>query len=431
LSAEAGQNWNWWQLGYNVENGGRSAMVEACVAAYAQTIAMCPGNHWYWEESKGRSRVPTSALTRIIRKPNSYQSISDFMLNLVYDMFDGNAYALVLRNNRGEAQELHLFNARSSFATVAVNGDVFYSLSGNEIIERQLDVKKLMVPARDVLHLRMHTPRHPLVGESPMVAAALQMVAGNTALMQQVAFYANQSRPSFVLTTDQVLSKEQASVLRELWNEQSKGLNQGKTPILTGGLKPSTPLSVNAENSDLIELLKLSDQAVANVYRMPLQKLGLGNTTYSSTEALNSDWLASGLGFVLNHIEEAFGNLFKLKGQPDEYLEFDTSALLRSAFKDRMEGWAAGTKGGIVARNEARREFELKPVTGGDEPWVQQQDIPLSVAFDNAKNPPPPPPKPALPAPDPNAPAPDPTSQESADFMADYRKHLTEQLDAA
>jgi hypothetical protein len=52
------------------------------------------------------------------------------------------------------------------------------------------------------------------------------------------------------------------------------------------------------------------------------------------------------------------------------------------------------------------------------------------VAFDNAKNPPPPP-KPALPAPDPNAPAPDPTSQESADFMADYRKHLTEQLDAA
>jgi hypothetical protein len=164
---------------------------------------------------------------------------------------------------------------------------------------------------------------------------------------------------------------------------------------------------------------------------MPLQKLGLGNTTYSSTEALNSDWLASGLGFVLNHIEEAFGNLFKLKGQPDEYLEFDTSALLRSAFKDRMEGWAAGTKGGIVARNEARREFELKPVTGGDEPWVQQQDIPLSVAFDNAKNPPPPPPKPALPAPDPNAPAPDPTSQESADFMADYRKHLTEQLDAA
>lgn len=103
-------------------------------------------------------------------------------------------------------------------------------------------------------------------------------------------------------------------------------------------------------------------------------------------------WLASGLGFVLNHIEEAIGLTFKLKGQPDEYLEFDTSALQRSAFKDRIEGWAAGTKGGVFARNEARREFELKPVEGGDEPWVQQQDIPLSVAYDNALNPPEPPP---------------------------------------
>jgi hypothetical protein len=34
---------------------------------------------------------------------------------------------------------------------------------------------------------------------------------------------------------------------------------------------------------------------------------------------------------ALNHIEEAFGNLFGLKGQPEEYLEFDTAALLRSA----------------------------------------------------------------------------------------------------
>jgi phage portal protein BeeE len=75
-----------------------------------------------------------------------------------------------------------------------------------------------------------------------------------------------------------------------------------------------------------------------------------------------------------------------LKGQPDEYLEFDTSALLRSSFKERVEGWAAGTKGGIFARNEARREFELKPVEGGNEPWVQQQDVPLSVAYENAEN---------------------------------------------
>jgi hypothetical protein len=33
LSAEVGANWNWWQLGHNIETGGTSAIVEACVAA--------------------------------------------------------------------------------------------------------------------------------------------------------------------------------------------------------------------------------------------------------------------------------------------------------------------------------------------------------------------------------------------------------------
>lgn len=392
-------------------------MVEACVSAYAQTVAMCPGSHWQWNEAAGRSRITNSALSRLIRYPNEYQSISDFLLNAVRSLqFEGNAYALALRNSRFEIVELHLMRASVSGAQVAEDGSVFYHLGGNEVVDKLSGQKKLIVPARDVLHLRLHTPRHPLLGESPIAAAALQLAAGDAALQQQVIFYLNQARPSFVLTTDQKLSIEQVRELRTLWNEQAAGMSKGGTPILTAGLK-AQPIAVNAVDAQLADLLKLSDQAIANVFRVPLQKLGMGTTTYSSTEALNQDWLASGLGFLLNHIEEAVGLLFKLRGQPDEYLEFDTSALLRSSFKERVEGWAAGTKGGVFARNEARREFELKPVEGGDEPWVQQQDVPLSVAFDNAQNPPEPPK--ALPAP--------PANDEEGDnerSFADYRADI-------
>src|SRR5215207_9255683 len=98
LSAAAGRNWNWWQLGYDVERPGRSAMVEACVTAYSQTIAMCPGDHWRATANGGRERVTNSALTRILRKPNGYQTISDFLLNATDSLYrTGNAYALVLR----------------------------------------------------------------------------------------------------------------------------------------------------------------------------------------------------------------------------------------------------------------------------------------------------------------------------------------------
>jgi hypothetical protein len=93
-------------------------------------------------------------------------------------------------------------------------------------------------------------------------------------------------------------------------------------------------------------------------------------------------WKASGLGFALNHIEEALGLLFDLKGQPDEYVELDTAALLRSAFKDRIEGLARAVQGGIYAPDEARALEGYAKVPGGygKEPRVQQQVVPLSAA---------------------------------------------------
>lgn len=374
LPADVGRYWNWWQLGYDVQTASTSAMVEACVSAYAQTIAMCPGDHWRSLGNGGRERVATSALTRILRKPNAYQSISDFLLNATWHLFGGgNAYALALRNDRFEVSELHLM--RDGRAIIAENGAVFYELSGNQVIERQIP-GRLLVPARDVLHIRLKTPNHPLIGETPLQAAALQMAAGSAALRQQVIFYLNQARPSFAIGTDQILTKVQVDELRDRWNEQSKGLNTGGTPILTAGLTP-LPLSNNSKDSQLAEILKMNDEAIANVFRVPLQILGMGGTPFASTEALMQSWKNGGLGFALNHIEEAAGNFFGLKGQPDEYLEFDTSALMRSSQKEYVETLANSVRGGLKKINEARADLSLPKVDGGDDIRIQQQDVPL------------------------------------------------------
>jgi hypothetical protein len=99
-----------------VERIGRGGMgevyrAERQDAGYAQTVAMCQGDHWRSNDRGGRDRVTNSALSRILRKPNSYQSISDFMLNTTRSLYlDGNAYALALRNDRFEVAELHLMN---------------------------------------------------------------------------------------------------------------------------------------------------------------------------------------------------------------------------------------------------------------------------------------------------------------------------------
>jgi len=82
----------------------------------------------------------------------------------------------------------------------------------------------------------------------------------------------------------------------------------------------------------------------------------------------------------LNHLEQSFDRLFNLRGEPDEYTEFDTEALLRSAQKDRIEALARGVQGGIFSPNEARAAEDLPAVPHGDEPRVQAQVVPLSGA---------------------------------------------------
>ena len=379
---------NWWQVGMTPQGmPSHGAMVEACISAYSQTVAMCSGTHWLMNKKGGRDRVTTSALSRMLRRPNDYQSISDFMLNLVRSLYwEGNAYALCLRNDRFEIDEMHLMDPRQSRAQLAVTGDVFYQLGGNNVIMQRLAAAAnefLMVPQRDVLHVRLHCPErmhpYPLRGETPLIAAYADIATSDAIAAQQIQFYRNEARPSAVLQTDLALDKDLVQALTDRWDEKSKGLHQGKTPVLTHGLKVQ-PWVTPGKDAQIAEMMKLSQEHIALAFRIPLQILGLGGTPYSSTELLMQSWVASGLGFALNHIEESFGVTFGLWGQPDEYVEFDTAALLRSAFKDRIEGLARAVQGGIYAPNEARALEGYEAVTDGDEPRLQSQVVPLSAA---------------------------------------------------
>jgi HK97 family phage portal protein len=414
--------WNFWQLGYNPLPASGGAIVHSCIAAYAQTTAMCPGTHWRSTGDGGRERVKNSALSRILKRPNSYQSISDFLLNLTGSLYDdGNAYALALRNNRFEVVELHLMDSRISAPRIAGgSGEIYYHLAGNPVIDNAIPKEMLgAVPARDVLHVRLDTYRNryrPLIGEPPLTAAMIDVAASNQMVQQALTFAANQGRPSGVLSTDQQLTDAQLKASRASWDEQTKGANVGGTPILTWGMK-WTQAQTTSRDAQLAEILQITDGRVASAYRVPLELLSIFGQQgpQSSVENLMRFWIASGLGFCLNHIEEAIGRFFGLDGWPDEYLELDTAALERSNMKDRIDALARGVQGGIFAPNEARRLEDLPAAEDGDEPRVQQQVVPLSYGAKQQPDPVTPPATPPAPVP----PAEDDGNEPNANQLAD------------
>jgi phage portal protein BeeE len=175
--------------------------------------------------------------TRIIRKPNDYQSMSDLLLNVTRRTYEkGEAFGLAMRNDSNEIAEIHWMRNGHPFM-VAEDGSIFYGLRGNEIIERRFDLV-VPIPARDVLHIRLHTPMHPLKGISPILAATLDLALSGAALSQQVMFYLNGARPSASCwRRTRSSTKTEADDLRQRWDAQTRGDNAGGTPILSWGFK--------------------------------------------------------------------------------------------------------------------------------------------------------------------------------------------------
>lgn len=383
-------NWpmNYGQVGYDPIQGGWNSAVYACVMRYAWTISELPGKHRRKLANGGIEDVTTSALYRIFRRPNEYQDIQDLMINLVANlMADGNAYALALRNDRFEIKELHWLNPRSTRAFVGQDGSVFYSIGGNEIVDKIIDPmlesdQRWTVPMRDILHIRMHCPRHPLVGESPLSAASGPIMLQGLGAAGLGAYYQNMSRPSGVLQTDLILTDEQVKQLRTRWDAQARGVGVGGVPILTAGLKwQQSMIGFSAADAQIAESMKAGTAEIARVYGIPLALINdMTGATWNNTEQLMRAWLAMGLAAVLNKVELAFDKLFGLDTVANEYTELVMEALLRPEWKLLIEGLAKSATSGIHSPNEARAIMDLPAADFGDEPRMQAQVVPLSAA---------------------------------------------------
>ena len=393
--------------------------VYACKNVMAQAIATMPIYHLRLLDNGGREIITTSPLSRVLRQPNGYQTRSDYFMNLVFQLLGyGNNYSLVYRDDAQRVTSMHLVSATGT--TPYVNADenaVFYGLGDNPM----LGDLRMLVPARDVMHIRLHTPYHPLIGVSPIKYAATAINVNTSISSNQAAFFRNMSRPSGVLTTEEKLTRGQMDDLRDAWYKRSRGLASGEVPILGWGLKWN-PMTITSEDAQLIEAYRMSIEDIARVFRVPLPLIGeYSKATYNNTEQLISSWLATGLGFLMEHIEQSISKLFQLP--QNETVNFETDALLRTDFAGRIEGLTKGILGGLYAPDEARRTIGLPAVPGGfgTEPRVQQQVVPLSQVGRMPE------PAPAPPSPD-SAPAPQDNSNASAVNLVERRMEMVAYL---
>lgn len=350
--------------------------VFACVSLIASDVAKLPisitrrtGNYW----------TPiTHEYSRLLRKPNGYQNRAQFIQSWIASkLIFGNTYVLKVRDNRGRITALHVLDPKTVRPLVSDEGAVFYELKQNSLFGIAADVT---VPAREIIHDRGIAPFHPLIGLSPLQAAAAATTQGLAIMQNSARFFNNGAQPGGILTAPGQISPETAERLKAHWDTNFTGTNAGKTAVLGDGLKWDA-LSTSPVDSQLIEQLNYTAQDVARAFHVPAWKIGAGpSAPYTSSEATNLQYLSDCLQSHIESLELALDDGLDL---PEGIrTEFDESSLLRLDSATRINVLSTAVKSGLKTINEARAELNLAPVDGGNEVYRQLQDVPLAPDTD-------------------------------------------------
>lgn len=372
-----------WQRGMEIESRPNIlafSAVYSCVRLIADDIAKLRIKLMQLEPDGTWSEVNRfSPLAGVLRKPNPYQTRVQFMqMWVVTKLLYGNAYIFKVRDNRNVVVALYPLDPRNVVPMVDDEGGVWYRINQDHLNGIN---EGLTVPASEIIHDRYAALFHPLVGISPIYACSISSTHGLKIQANSLQFFTNMSRPSGHLTADGKIDDPTAARLKKQFEETFSGSNFGRLLVTGGGLKYE-PMTVNPDDAQLIEQLKWTGEDVARAFGIPLYKIGLGpNPTFNNITSLNQDYYAQTLQVLIESIENLLDEGLNLPSTGERIYgtELDLDALLRMDPISRAEKNAKAIGAGYYAPNEARVSENLKPVEGGDTPYMQQQNYSLAA----------------------------------------------------
>lgn len=376
----------------------------ACLNRIAQDIGKLPFT-LKQEDAEGIwVTVRNPAYSPVLSKPNDYQTAQQFREAWILSKLQhGNTYVLKRRDERGVVNALYVLDPCRVVPMVSETGDVFYQIytGGRQDLLTDSRGEQFIVPAREIIHDRLNTFHHQLIGVPPLCAAHWPALKNMRILRTADQFFKNGARPGGILTAPAGISETDAERVKTDWQEMHSGINQGKIALIGADLKYQALGMGSSVDAQLVEQMRYSDEQICQPFGIPPFKIGIGSIPAGlGVDAINQLYYADALQ---GHIEAMEYLLDEGLGVSRPLgVELDLEPLLRMDAQKQAE---VLTKllDGILTPNEARKRMNYGSLEGGDTVYLQQQDIPLREAAKNTVQT-----TPALPAPTPEVPAEDP-----------------------
>jgi len=191
--------------------------------------------------------------------------------------------------------------------------------------------------------------------------------------------FENASVPGGILTLPGEINQEEEQRFKEQWELRFSRSNLGRVAVMTGGVKYEKMTMTNTE-VQMIENLKWSAEVVCSVYHVPPYKVGVGALpSYNNVQALNVEYYSQALQSHIEEAEELLDYALGIGWGIGIGTEFDTETLLRMDSTTQIATIRDAVGAGVMAPNEGRGKLDLKPVKGGESPYLQEQNFSLAA----------------------------------------------------
>jgi HK97 family phage portal protein len=362
--------------------------VFACVTLIASDIAKMRLELVREEENDVWVPTDNPAFSPVLRKPNHYQTWFHFKLVwMLSKLIHGNTYVLKQRDARGLVVALYVLDPTRVKPLIAPDGSVFYELSTDHLATLE---ESVIVPAREIIHDLFNEFYHPLVGISPLYACGIAAMLGLKIQTNSAHFFGNGSQPGGILTAPGAITVDTAKRLKEEWEKNYGGQNRGRVAVVGDGLTYEA-MAESADKSQLNEQWASASQAIADAFHVPWYLVGGPQPPYNNIQALNVQYYTQCLQPLTTSFEEVMDDGLGLS--PDKIggvrlgTQFNINDLLWMDSATMMDVISKGVGAGVMKPNEGRARLNLRPVTGGDTPYLQQQYYSLADLDERSKNP--------------------------------------------
>ena len=338
-----------------------------CVEVISDSIAQLPCEPYRIDSDGCKikfTKHPTYNLLN--REPNQNMSKFTFMKTMVVSMLlTGNAYALIERDERGNAKALYYIPTElvTILKPQTITDTISYSITG----------MKNVVEDCNMIHILNFTSDG-YEGISTLAYARKTLGLAMDAEANAEGFFKGGANVAGILKCNSPLATKQKESLKSSWNSAFNGSTG--TPngiaVLDADLDFQS-VTVNPSDAQLLETRQFNVIDICRFFGVsPVKAFDLSKSSYNTIEQMQLAFLTDTLQPLLEKIECEFQRkLYKPSEKDNITVRFSTAPLLRADKQSQANYYNTLFQMGVMTINEIRRELDLPHLENGDTSFVQ------------------------------------------------------------